>query len=261
MRLLYVRPTPDRETNGDWDRFEYTVNDGSSDSLAGTVVLTNPSNKLVASDFSFDNDGWTTEGNRGSNVVQYEPSSRGSLNHYIYATDNQLNMVGGVDSDVWWFNAPAKYLGWQGIVYKGWLQFTMSSFSGDFSSGNLNSDLNIVELFCSKCNLNKGVRLVLPLSATSQGSFSGTTTDFKLSMIETAGWLLDPKNTLSTWSPPSKCEFIEVLSGLTSMKILGDFTTWYESISIDNVMWKAGGSESQIPFCAQGTPDASTCTC
>jgi len=99
------------------------------------------------------------------------------------------------------------------------------------------------------------------LSATSQGSFSGTTTDFKLSMIETAGWLLDPKNTLSTWSPPSKCEFIEVLSGLTSMKILGDFTTWYESISIDNVMWKAGGSESQIPFCAQGTPDASTCTC
>lgn len=261
MRLLYVRPTPDREVNGEWDRFEYTVNDGTTSSLAGTVVLTGSNKKIIASDFSFDSDSWQVTGNRGGNNVQYEASSRGSLNHYIYATDDTLNMVDNNDADKWYFDAPSKYLGWQGIIYKGSLQFTMSSFSGDFSSSNLNDNLNLVEIHCSKCDTNKGVTLVFPLAATTQGSFNGVTTEFSVSMLESAGWLMDPKNTLSTWTAPSRCQFIEVLSGITSLKILGDFTNWYESISIDNVRYSVAGDSSQIPFCAQGTPDASTCTC
>jgi len=267
MRLLYVRPTPDRLLNGEWSRFSYTVSDSVTNSEPGQVVLVSPEKKVIASDFSFDSDSWLVAGNRVANTpVQYEASSRGSLNHYIYATDDTLNMQDDNDENKWFFQAPAKYLGWQGIVYKGFLEFTMSSFSGDFSAGNLNSDLNLIELHCSKCNTNKGVTLVFPLSATSQGAFTGVTTKFSVGMEEGKGWLLDSKNTLVAWAPPTRCEFIEVISGLSSLKILGDFTKWYESISVDNVNWRmeAGGKGlvgSQIPFCAQGSADASVCNC
>ncbi len=258
-RLLYVRPHPDRELTGEFDRFEYTMSDLTATSLAGTVVVTGPSHLIVASDFSNDAESWTIEGNRVSgSVATFEASSRGALNHYIYATDDTLNMKAGVDQDLWYFSAPSKYLGWQGVVYGGFLEFTMSSFSGDFSSNNLNSDLYLVELYCSQCATNTGVTISFPLSATS---FDGSTKSFSISMLETAGWLQDPENTLMTWNAPTKCSFIEVLSGLTSVKILGDFTKWYESVSIDNVQWRKSNAKSSIPFCAQGSPDASICSC
>ncbi|KAH8061763.1 hypothetical protein JL722_3717 [Aureococcus anophagefferens] len=58
------------------------------------------------------------------------------------------------------------------------------------------------------------------------------------------------------------CEMIEVLSGITAIRILGDFTDWYESIALDAVALKAPPSGmSEVPVCAQHTPDASTCTC
>jgi hypothetical protein len=55
---------------------------------------------------------------------------------------------------------------------------------------------------------------------------------------------------------------IEVLSGLSGLRILGDLTDWYESIALDAVSLKAPASgRSEVPTCAQGTPDASVCTC
>lgn len=258
-RVLYVRPSPDRELVGEFDRFEYTAADATDTSLAGTVVITGPSHLVVASSFSTDAESWTVEGNRyAGTAATHEASSRGSLNHYIYSTDDTLNMKEGDDQDLWYFSAPSKYLGWQGIAYGGFLEFTMSSFSGDFSISNLNSDLYLVELYCSQCATNTGITISYPLSATS---FTGTTKTFSISMLETAGWLQDPENTLLSWSAPTKCQFIEVLSGLTSVKILGDFTQWYESVSIDNVQWRKATAASSIPFCAQGSPDASICTC
>mmetsp|Transcript_9219 Transcript_9219/g.18674 ORF Transcript_9219/g.18674 Transcript_9219/m.18674 type:complete len:358 (-) Transcript_9219:65-1138(-) len=259
MRVLYVRPTPDRELSGDFARFEYTVSDGTATSSAGTVVVMGPSKNVVSSDFSSSNDGWTIEGNRvPGSPATYEASSRGSLNHYIYGTDDSLNMLNGSDKDLWYFNAPSTFLGWQGAVYGGFMEFTMSSFSGDFSAANLNSDSYLVELHCSKCAINSGVTISYPLSATS---FDGSTKTFSISMKEDGGWLKDPENTLKVWSVPTKCDFIEVLSGLTHVKILGDFTKWYESVSIDNVKFTKSTAKSSIPICAQGSPDASTCTC
>jgi hypothetical protein len=34
---------------------------------------------------------------------------------------------------------------------------------------------------------------------------------------------------------PSRCTFIQVLSSLSKLSILGDFTTWYESVGLDSV--------------------------
>ncbi|GMH80988.1 hypothetical protein TL16_g08783 [Triparma laevis f. inornata] len=258
-RVLYVRPSVDREGAGEFDRFEYTVDDQTVTSIAGTVVVVGDGVNFIASDFSAGGESWTVEGNRvGGSAVSFEASSRGSLNHYVYGTDDSLNMEGGNDSDLWYFNAPSKFLGWQGVYYGGEMKFTMSSFSGDFSSSNLNADTYLVKLFCAQCDTNKGVTIGFPLSASS---FDGSTKTFSLSMVESGGWLRDPENTLEAWTVPTKCDFVEVLSGLTSVQILGDFTKWYESVSLDDVVFKKGTAVSSIPFCAQGTPDASTCSC
>lgn len=37
------------------------------------------------------------------------------------------------------------------------------------------------------------------------------------------------------WTVPSRCTFIQVLSSLSKLSILGDFTTWYESVGLDSV--------------------------
>lgn len=258
-RVLYVRPSVDREGAGDFDRIEYTVADATVTATAGTVVIVGDGVNFRASDFSADSEGWTIEGNRvaGSSVT-HEASSRGSLNHYVYGTDDSLNMAGGNDQDLWYFSAPSKFTGWQGAYYGGDMKFTMSSFSGDFSASNLNAGTYLVKLFCQQCDTNKGVTIGFPMSATS---FDGSTKTFTISMVETAGWLRDPENTLEAWTVPTKCDFVEVLSGLTSVQILGDFTKWYESVSLDDVSFGKSSAVSSIPFCAQGTPDASTCSC
>jgi hypothetical protein len=258
-RVLYVRPAVDRESVGEWARFGYTASDVSSTSVAGVVQLVGPSHRLASSDFSSGADSWTISGNRAaSSAANHEASSRGSLNHYIYGTDDTLNMIGGSDKDLWYFNAPSHFTGYQGLAYNGHLQFTLSSFSGDFSAANQNSDVKLVKLHCAKCATNSGITISYPLSASS---FTGATKTFSIKLTESSGWLQDPENTLRTWVAPTKCQFIEVLSGLTSVEILGDYTKWYESVSVDNVHLYKDKAVSSIPTCAQGSPDASTCTC
>ena len=61
---------------------------------------------------------------------------------------------------------------------------------------------------------------------------------------------------------------------LADFELLGDFTSWKESVALDAVALVAplgdsssgarGGAfavQSSIPLCAQGAPDASLCTC
>jgi hypothetical protein len=262
-RVYYERPRVDRENVGEWGRMEYTASDKTGTSKAGTVQLVGPKIHLAASDFSSDTDGWTVTGNRlASSPVNHEASSRGSLNHYIYSTDDTLNVgTTSSDKDLWYFNAPSKFLGYQGLSYNGYIEFTLSSFSGDFSADNLNDDTKLVELFCSSCKVNTGITIAYPLSSTS---FNGSTKTFKIPLLETAGWLQDPENTLAhlhPWNPPTRCQFIEVLSSISSLKILGDYTKWYESVSVDNVVIGKDKAASSIPICAQRTPDASSCDC
>lgn len=51
------------------------------------------------------------------------------------------------------------------------------------------------------------------------------------------GWLKDSHNSLVTeWSAPTQCDMIQVLSSISSLRILGDFTSWYETVALDNVL-------------------------
>mmetsp|Transcript_9945 Transcript_9945/g.14069 ORF Transcript_9945/g.14069 Transcript_9945/m.14069 type:complete len:198 (+) Transcript_9945:722-1315(+) len=186
------------------------------------------------------------------------------MSNFIYASDNSINTNReGYDEDVWYFTLPDLFHGWQGIVYGGEFQFTLSSFAGDFSEDkrNMPDKLNLVEITCAECALTQGITIGFPLRAI--GPFNGRTASYALTMTESSGWLKDPKNTLHAWKAPTKCEFIQVLSGISSIRILGDFTTWYECVIIDNVRFvgKEPTGRWQVPICAQDRPDARMCSC
>lgn len=82
--------------------------------------------------------------------------------------------------------------------------------------------------------VGKGIMLVLPTSQARK-TFNGDVTTFSVSLLESKGWLKDPQNTLAPWTAPSQCDMIQVLSRLTAMRLLGDWTNWYESVALDDV--------------------------
>lgn len=55
-------------------------------------------------------------------------------------SDDLINVggSGGADQSLWYFRAPPAFMGNQGMAYGGTLQFTLSSFSGDFSPSAMN---------------------------------------------------------------------------------------------------------------------------
>jgi hypothetical protein len=186
------------------------------------------------------------------------------MNRFIYAVDNSINVnYDREDADVWYFSLPSKFLGWNGILYGGKLQFTMSSFGGDFNRliRKNTSKINFIEIRCSKCRINKGLTIGYPLKLIE--SYNGTSQIFSISLTESSGWLKDPDNENLPWKTISRCEFIQVLSGITSITILGDLTAWYESICLDDVKLLAAkpAGRRHLPSCAQTTPNARSCSC
>lgn len=96
-------------------------------------------------------------------------------------------------------------------------------------------------------------------AVTTAASPSGDAIVLTLPLLETAGWLKDPQNSLKAWTVPSKCDLILVLSRLSDFRILGDWTKWYESVGLDDV--QILNTVGQLPRCANAVPDASTCKC
>jgi hypothetical protein len=254
-RIVFTPPQNLLAPTGKWTHFTYTVNDGSTTSNTGIVTLVSGDKATVGSTFTTGLEGWTTVSNGNGGVGStYEQSSRGSLSYYMYSTDDEINVdkTTGDDLMQWYFKAPAKFLGKQQINYGGKLEFHMAASSGDFSTKNMNSQLDLVYLECATCNQGNGITLVRRLDSTL--TFDGKPKTFSLTLDEKpqSGWLKDPKNTLLTWNSPSQCEFIEVLNALSGIRILGDFTRWYESVDIDNIHLVAG---RKIPISCYSSMD------
>lgn len=256
-RIVY-KPQPGRmPPNGEWDHFEYTVHDGALASGKGRFVVTGADKDLVKSDFTADTEQWAVvnNGNGGVGVV-HEPSSRGALlRYFVFSVEDEMNIdANGNDRNLWYFQAPAKFHGFRVHAYGGSLDFTLAAFSGDFTQENLNhqgflegldgkapADLAVLE--CRSCAQHAGVQLVW----RADGAFTGEVREFSLPLTEKAGWLINPKNDLLEWVKPDKCTFIEVLSNLSRVKILGDFTKWHESVGLDNVKLTSGKGEIAKP--------------
>lgn len=133
-----------------------------------------------------------------------------------------------------------------------------------------------MELECEQCvgPVTKGIKLAYKMGtllATQKLSANGATT-FTIPLLETSGWLIDSQNTLvPSWRAPTQCEMIQVLSAISSINVLGDWTTWYETVALDNFKivsnTKLAATKTNtnlgnvVPLCASARPDASVCTC
>jgi hypothetical protein len=250
-RVIYEAPnTP--TPNGKWTTFKYVVTDSQGAVSAEGIVQivpTGASKVLVGSDFSRDVDGWgiRTSGGGPAMTLAHERTSYGALNYFVYATDQQVKIdtTTGDDTSIWFFNAPSKYLGAHASAYGGKLEFSLGAFAGNFDgSTGLNTRRDVAVLECATCNLGKGMRFV-----ARNLRFDGTTQKFSLTLKETGGWLKDPRNTLKTWTTPSQCEMVDMLHSLSAVRILGDFTRWYESVGLDNVSITAGSRTGPPPKC------------
>ena len=258
-RIYYV-PTGRRSVRLLSDAFSFRITDGKNTSFDGLVTIVDKSGTIVGSDFLTGDEGWTIIGNAKAGAVkapQFEPYHRGKLfNYYIYAKDEIINhsKFGEQDKSLWYFNAPAKFLGNKGAAYGGHISFSIGMFAGDIAS--LNRGGNLIELECKDCGYKTGITLVYRFSKIH---FEHKIANFNIELLETANWLKDPQDSLKQWTAPSKCEFLQVLSRLSGLRILGDITTWYETVALDNVF--LSNNKNIVPACAMIKPDASVCTC
>ncbi|KAL3672320.1 hypothetical protein V7S43_003009 [Phytophthora oleae] len=243
-RVIFLRPPfggPRRDNK--FATFRYTVSDGVTTSNEGIIVITT-SDALVSSTFDLDIDNWRIVSNGAdANSPYFQPISRGvQLSYYIYGLDAVIHRRDdtGDDSMLWYFSAPPKFLGNHWSAYGGSLDFVLSSAEGSFDAANLNlgGSGHLVELECATCAQFAGITLAMPLSPVFL--YDGTITQFKLPLNELAGWVKDPKNIIESWDPPGQCEFVSVLSGLSAVRILGDFTRGYESVALDSVVLRHG---------------------
>jgi hypothetical protein len=146
-------------------------------------------------------------------------------------------------------------------------------------------------LECADCQgpVTKGITLgysVAAMAASPTGPFTGQPLKVSVPLKEGRGWVKDSQNSLTPWAPASQCDIIQVLSRLSRVSILGDWTAWYETVALDdvrvvNTQGKPGPSPlsryahstvtpcllrlliltGQLPLCAMSRPDASICTC
>ena len=260
-RVFYRAPSTIFPAGEEWDQMKYVMKreDGTASSEGIIRIVPSEMNELVirSSDFSLSHEGWTiTDNGATSQTPVHETSSYGALmNRFIHSTDAALNIdKNGKDTKQWRFTAPSKFLGNQVAAYNGWLKFTLGAFAGDFQRKD--SELHLVVLECRTCALGQGMRFAKKVGDIQ---FDGEPTAVSLSLHE-SGWLKDPKNSLSPWTVPTKCQMVEILDNLSAIHILGDQTRWYESVGLDNVRLVApsAGPKSSVPIdCLCTTPGTS----
>lgn len=241
-------------------------------SCPGIVHVLNQEKMLTASVFDRDREGWTIERN-GHAIVPpaHDTASMGDLNDFIHARDREIFLdTAGLDTTLWQFVAPAKFLGDFAVAYGGSLSFTIATTTGPFvkttSGKNFNNDptlpqthsdggnLPVVTLECATCIVTRedtnegtqgeyGVRLVFPLSKLPLlWANKRTSATVKIPLKANAGWLIDPRNANHDWTPPTKCEFATVLHRVSKWSIMGDYSPLVETVALDDVKVRAGGS-------------------
>lgn len=112
---------------------------------------------LLASRFDRDRDGWVVTKDATLPAI-WQSTSYGSLNRYI--TNPEIPPVqGSANSGRWYFDAPAKFLGDQAVMYDGTVSFVLGNFFGNFATLSRSNPLSFVTLHCDSCNNGNGITL------------------------------------------------------------------------------------------------------
>lgn len=212
-------------------------------STDGVVEVTGLSNVTRETLFHQDADSWQVVA-ATSRAADWTGTSTGSLNHFIFGEFGPL--VVGANNDVrWYFEAPASFHGNNARLYGGRLEFWMGHFEGDLAGSAAPAPVTFVELTCAACASGDGITI-----AQRGVTYTGGLRHFSFDLTElpSDGWLKDPHDdTVTAWPSPTQCEVVDVLAGLSGLRIYGDWVDGgHEVVGIDAVKMVVGSPVGSI---------------
>ena len=168
----------------------------------------------TVSAFSADADGWTIVGDAQASSVKPDYSGTGGN------PDGLISAKDDVTGGVWYFQAPAKYLGDNSATYGKILKYDLkvTPITDPFDDTDV-----VLE--------GGGKRLVFDTSPAPGTDW----TAYKVPLSESSGW---EKDSL-TGAAPTADELKAVLANLTLFRIRGEFNTGPDTGSLDNVKFGA----------------------
>mmetsp|Transcript_65449 Transcript_65449/g.182145 ORF Transcript_65449/g.182145 Transcript_65449/m.182145 type:complete len:423 (-) Transcript_65449:72-1340(-) len=275
QRVIYVPPYNVWPPEGYWASFEYRVvfhpprpeewplsrpDPDPITSEAGLVVLSNPDGAIAGSNFDLAGGdyGWSITGNLAESEwaggLKHQANVWGGLSRYVYGVDEVLYMdfATGLDQTRWYFEASRDFHGRElAAAYGGKIKFTVRALYGNFTQ--LNSPLDWITIECESCNTGYGLRIVRFIDENFfwEGSEKVVEVDLK----PTARWMKDPLNSAMEFAYADECLIAAVLTNVSRVAILGDFTRGGEGVALDDVQI-IGAIPSMQPahpyYCQQG---------
>lgn len=167
----------------------------------------------VMSTFDVNDEGWRVSGDAqgSSNLPTYSPTA-GITTGYVFAKDD---VAGGV----WYWQAPAKFLGDQSAAYGQSLDFSLRQVITGSPAPFDSEDVIL--------NGPAGLRLCFDTPANPTADW----TAYSIPLVASAGWRVSSL----TGPVATEAQFQAALTNLTSLFIRGEFQTGPDTGSLDNV--------------------------
>lgn len=170
-----------------------------------------PLDDIAVSTFDTNDEGWTVSGDaQGSSVIPDYVTSGGNPGGYVSALDN---VAGGV----WYWKAPAKFLGDVSSAYG-------QIFSFDLRQSSTASQFDAADVILE----GSGLKLVYDTPNNPGTDW----TSYEITLQETAGWKVGTLDGLSATAG----QMDTVLSALTDLFIRGEYVTGSDRGDLDNVV-------------------------
>jgi len=179
----------------------------------------------ASSGFEQDADGWTVTGDAQEDHVEPDYSGQGGN------PDGLISAVDDATGGVWYFQAPAKYLGDASGTYGRALNFDLrtNTVSRPFESFDI---------------VLRGASLILGFDASPNPS-ADVWNEYSIRLDESAGWVVATSVSEEVFADfeslpaPTRAQMRAVLGDLTQLLIRGEFQDGEDTGSLDNVQFGA----------------------
>ena len=179
----------------------------SASYAAGSVAI-------IRSNFDANRDGWRASGDSTSTIPTWVATG-GNPDGHIRVNDQRL---GGV----WFYDAPAKFLGNKAGAYGLTLDF-------DLRQTGSGSQFDIADVAL------EGAGLILTIDAGPNPLPLGNWVTYSVLLSETAGWQSVTDHRTLSGTPATKSDLLAVLGSLERMRIRGEFISGSDIGRLDNV--------------------------